>query len=80
MYGLLHKSKTLQGERVKYKITVFPYRNDLVPTLNWVFENQPKETGILTQPSRRNQFASRRKRSLKNGGDSYNYLYVHLYY
>ncbi len=23
-----------------------------MPTFNWVFENQPKESGILTQPSR----------------------------
>ena len=34
----------------------------LVPTLNWVFENKSMVTGILTQPSGRKQFASRRKR------------------
>ena len=39
----------------------------LMPTFNWVFENQPIALGILTQLSRykkrRKQLASRRKRS-----------------
>ena len=46
--------------RVKYQRekglnTVFPFRIDLVPTLNWVFINQPMATGILTKPSSRKQ-------------------------
>ena len=49
-----------------------------MPTLNWVFENQPIVTGILTEPSSRKQFASRRKIYWKRGGGSY--LYIHLYY
>ena len=35
-----------------------------MPTLNWVVENQPIVTGILTQPSSRKQFTSRRNMSL----------------
>ena len=61
-------------------LTVFPYRNDLVPTLNWVFENQAMVTGILTQPSSLKQFDSRRERSLKKGGGSYLHIIIHLYY
>ena len=34
-------------------------------------------SGILTHPSSRKQFSSRRKGSLKNGASSY--LYIHLY-
>ena len=49
-----------------------------MPTLNWVFENQPIVLGTLIQPSNRKQFASRRKRSLKRGAGSY--LFIHLYY
>ena len=49
-----------------------------MPTFNWVFENQPMVSGILTQLSSRKQFGSRRKRSLKREGGSY--LYIHLYY
>ena len=50
-----------------------------MPTLNWVVENQPKVSGILTQPSSRKQFAGRRKGSLENG-EGGSYLYIHLYY
>ena len=57
-------------------MTVFPYPNDLVPTLNWVFENQLMVSGILTLPSSRKQFASRRKRTLKKEG---RYLSVYIY-
>ena len=41
--------------------------NDFVPTLNWVFENQPMVTRILIQPSSRKQFASRRKKVFEKG-------------
>ena len=37
-----------------------------MPTLNWVFENHLMVTGIVTQPSSRKQFASRRKKNLKS--------------
>ena len=47
---------------------ISPHRSVMVPTLNWVFENQPIMSGILTQPSGRKLFASRRKRSLEKGG------------
>ena len=33
-------------------ITVCPLPQDPMPTLNWVFENQPIASGKLTQPSR----------------------------
>ena len=58
-----HKSKTLEGEGVKWS----PHPNDLVLTLNWVFENQPIVSGILIEPSNRKQFASRRKLPLGKG-------------
>ena len=49
-----------------------------MPTLNWVFENQPMVLEILTQASGRKQFVSRRGRSLEKGGGSN--LYLHPYY
>ena len=49
-------------------ITVSPHRGVLVPTLNWVMENQPMVSIILTQLSSRKQFGSRRKMSLKKRG------------
>ena len=52
-----------------------PHLRDHVPTLNFVFENQPIVSGILTQPSRRKQFASRRK-----GGQVVICITIHLYY
>ena len=61
-------------------ITEYPYPNDLVLTLNWVFENQLLVSGILTQSSRRKQFASRRKRLSEKGVGSYLYNYIHLYF
>ena len=48
-----------------------------MPTLNWVFENRSIMWGILTQPSSRKHFASKRKGSLKIVAGSY--LYIHLY-
>ena len=33
-------------------MTVCPHPEDPVPTLNWVYENQPIASGILKQPSR----------------------------
>ena len=59
-------------------MTVFPYRDDLVTTFNWVFKNQPMVMGILTQPSSRKQFAGIRKMSLKMEVGSY--LYIRLFY
>ena len=50
-----HQSKTLEGERVKK--LYFPIAMQLC-RLNWVFENQPMVTGILTQPSGRKKFAA----------------------
>ena len=47
-------------------------------TLNWVFDNQPIVSGILSQPNSRKKVASRRKRSLEKGAGGY--LYIHLYY
>ena len=47
--------------------TIFPYPNDLVPTLDWVFKNQPMVSGILIHSCSGKQFASRRKRSLEKG-------------
>ena len=37
---------------MKREGVVCPLSKDPVPTFNWVFENQPKASGILTQPSR----------------------------
>ena len=34
------------------QIIVFPLPPVTVPTLNWVFENQPMTSGTLKQPSR----------------------------
>ena len=52
------QSKTLEGERVKK--LYFPIAMQLC-RLNWVFENQPMVTGILTQPSGRKKFAADEK-------------------
>ena len=51
-----------------------------VPTLDWVIENQPIMSGILTQSSSRKQFANRRKRSLKKGWSICIYLYYRSVY
>ena len=58
-------------------MTVFPYRDDLVTTFNWVFKNQPMVMGKLTQPSSRNQFARRQKCSLKRVGEVVIYVYIY---
>ena len=41
--------------------------NVLVPTLNWVIEDRLMVLELLTQPSNRKQFGSRRKGPLKKG-------------
>ena len=51
-----------------------------MPTLNWVIENPPMLSGILTQPSRSKLLANRRKRPLNKGGRQLSYIYIHLYY
>ena len=67
---------TLEGG--KGLIVVSPHLNDLVSTLNWVFENQPMVSGILTQSSSRNNLLADEKGHWKRWGGSY--LYIHLYY
>ncbi len=60
---MLFKAQIIKTLKRRGLITVFPYSNDLVPTLNC--ENQPMVSGILTQPSNRKKIASRRKRSME---------------
>ena len=50
-------------------MTVCPHPKDLVPTLNWVFENQPIVSGILTE----NSLLADEKVPWKRGAGSYLY-------
>ena len=49
-----------------------------MPTLNWVFKNQPIMSGILTQLSSKKQLPANEKDHWKS--EANNYLYIHLYY
>ena len=48
----------------------------IVPTFSWVFEKQLIVSGILTEPSSRKQFASRRKRPWKTRAGHYQYIQI----
>ena len=44
--GIIKIKETIEGDGVKK--TVYHLAKDPVPTLNWVFKNQSKTSGILT--------------------------------
>ena len=48
-------------------------------TLNWVIENKSMVAGILTQPSRRKQFALQKKKVIGKGEEVVN-MFIHLCY
>ena len=63
-----NKNKDEKLEKNTRGGTVSLHCSVIVPALNWVIENQPMVSDILTQPSSRKQFGIRRKRSFKKGG------------